>query len=325
VSIEILADLDEIQPSSPEWLKLRKLGIGGSDAGAICGLNPRRTPYQVWAEKVQPVMIEDLERPESEAMRWGKLLEEPVRNEFATRTNIEVHRFPKMVRNSDFPWMLANVDGLTGPSNKLTGVYEGKTTRFADQWLVNDDGSVNVPFPALIQGMHYLAVFGLERVHFACLIGGQQLRIAEVERNEALIEDLAEIESVFWRNVLARQPPEVGAADVGVLKSRWQPKAGKTIEVPATFIPALKVRSQRKRQILKLTEDIDQIDAELMAFMGDAEEATVANRGVIATWKASTLHRIDTKALKAEEPEIAAKFSKTTASRRFLPKEITTE
>lgn len=26
--------------SREEWLRLRKTGIGGSDAGAICGLNP---------------------------------------------------------------------------------------------------------------------------------------------------------------------------------------------------------------------------------------------------------------------------------------------
>ena len=26
--------------SYEEWLRYRKLGIGGSDAGAICGLNP---------------------------------------------------------------------------------------------------------------------------------------------------------------------------------------------------------------------------------------------------------------------------------------------
>src|SRR5580692_9035999 len=131
MSIEILADLDEIAPSSPEWLKLRKLGIGGSDAGAICGLNPRRTPYQVWADKVNPSEPEDFE---TEPQRWGKLLEAPVRDEFATRTGIEVHRFPRMVRNTERPFMLANVDGLTGPSTKLTGIYEGKTTRFADQW-----------------------------------------------------------------------------------------------------------------------------------------------------------------------------------------------
>ena len=33
--------------SREEWLKLRKTGIGGSDAGAICGLNPYSSPMKV--------------------------------------------------------------------------------------------------------------------------------------------------------------------------------------------------------------------------------------------------------------------------------------
>ena len=31
-----------------EWLRLRKGGIGGSDAGAMCGLNPYRSPMAVY-------------------------------------------------------------------------------------------------------------------------------------------------------------------------------------------------------------------------------------------------------------------------------------
>jgi putative phage-type endonuclease len=287
MAIEIVADLNEIQPSSPEWLALRKQGIGGSDAGAVCGLNPHRTPYQVWADKVNPTVPED--RDETESQLWGKLLEAPVREEFSRRTGIEVHAFPRMVRNTDRPFMLANIDGLVGnPTIKLTGVYEGKTTRFGDQWAENEDGSVNVPLYYIIQGMHYLAVLELERVYYACLVGGQQLRIAEVEVNANLVADLIEIEEAFWAKVINREPPEVSAGDVSTLKKRWQPEAGKSIELPASFIPALKVRAQRKRQIDTLKKDMDDIDAEIMALMGDAEIATVANKGVVATWKASS-------------------------------------
>ena len=324
MAFEILADLNEVKPSSPEWLGLRKLGIGGSDAAAVCGLNKYRTPYQVWAEKVNP--SEPDERDESQAIRWGKLLEPIVRDQFSAETGIEVHPFPRMVRDTEIPFMLGNVDGVTGPASKLEGIYEGKTTRFAEEWKINDDGSVNVPFPALIQGMHYLAVFGLERVHFACLIGGQELRIAEVERNDDLIADLIDIEEAFWKRVIDREPPEVSADDVGTLKARWAPEPGKSVELPATMIPTLKARSQKKNQIKQLERAVDLIDAEIMALMGEAEEGTVANKGVVVTWKSSTRTTIDTTALKAaQDPTIAElirTFSKTTTSRRFLPKEI---
>ena len=34
-----------------EWLAIRKNYIGGSDAGAVIGLNPYRSAYKLWAEK----------------------------------------------------------------------------------------------------------------------------------------------------------------------------------------------------------------------------------------------------------------------------------
>jgi putative phage-type endonuclease len=323
VAIEILADLTDLKSEDEEYQRLRKLGIGGSDAGAVVGVSKWRTPYQVWAEKVNP---SETAHRESEAMTWGKLLEAPIRNEFSERTGIEVHPLPKMIRNTDYPWMLASVDGVTGPSNKLTGVYEGKTTRFADNWPKDDDGTVQVPLEYVVQGMHYLAVLELERVHYACLIGGQELRIAEVEVNPTLIADLIEIEEAFWRKVIEREPPPVNAGDVPLLKKRWQPEAGKSIELPATSIPALKVRAQRKVQIKALEADVDQIDAEIMALMGDAEEATVANKGVVATWKPSTRSTPDWDEIGRMTHRTAeaakAEFSTITTGRRFLPKEI---
>lgn len=34
-----------------KWLKTRDKGIGGSDAAVIMGLNPYKSPYQLWLER----------------------------------------------------------------------------------------------------------------------------------------------------------------------------------------------------------------------------------------------------------------------------------
>ena len=39
--------------SHEEWLEFRRKGIGGSDAGAICGLNPYRTAINVFLDKTR--------------------------------------------------------------------------------------------------------------------------------------------------------------------------------------------------------------------------------------------------------------------------------
>ena len=45
--------------SKEEWTKLRSSTIGGSDAAAILGLNPHKSPYALWAEKTGKVRREN--------------------------------------------------------------------------------------------------------------------------------------------------------------------------------------------------------------------------------------------------------------------------
>ena len=58
--------------SNEEWLRLRKQGIGGSDAGAICGVNPYSSQMKVFWDKT----TEEVEEQDNEAIRIGHDLEE---------------------------------------------------------------------------------------------------------------------------------------------------------------------------------------------------------------------------------------------------------
>ena len=51
-----------------EWLKIRKTGLGGSDAGAVCGLNPHVSPMAVYRDKVS----DETDMGDNEAMRQGR-------------------------------------------------------------------------------------------------------------------------------------------------------------------------------------------------------------------------------------------------------------
>ena len=71
-----------------EWLRLRKTGIGGSDAGAICGLNSYSSAIHVYNEKTDKE-IHDLD---NESMRQGRDLEEYVAKRFMEETGLKVRR-----------------------------------------------------------------------------------------------------------------------------------------------------------------------------------------------------------------------------------------
>ncbi|CDF42379.1 putative uncharacterized protein [Roseburia sp. CAG:182] len=89
-----------------EWLRQRKNGIGGSDAGAVCGLNPYVSPVQVYLDKISD-KISDYD---NEAMRQGRDLEEYVARRFTEATGKKVRRANMIYGNSKYPFMFANVD-----------------------------------------------------------------------------------------------------------------------------------------------------------------------------------------------------------------------
>ena len=61
-----------------QWLEERRKGIGGSDAAAIAGLSPWKSPVAVWLEKTGQVEPEE----PGEAAYWGTVLEDVVARNF---------------------------------------------------------------------------------------------------------------------------------------------------------------------------------------------------------------------------------------------------
>lgn len=303
-TIEVVADLSdpEYQSGMPKYDAVRKIGFGGSDAPTACGLTNRfgRTPYTLWAQKISESSSSHFE---SEAMSWGKLLEDPIRQEFSRRTGVDVLTFPRMVRNTARPFMLASVDGVTVAGDELTGVYEGKTSRH--DWLEGEE--VEIPLDYQIQGQHYLAVLELEVVHFACLVGGNTLRITELPRNDALIEDLVAIEADLWQHVLDGVPPRVEAGDKPMLGRRWTGDVALEVEISEAVAEQLRIGNALREQISTLEDARDAADALVMSALGEA--AVGRYRGDIAvTWK--------------PQPAVEVKAFTRKAGRRFLPKPI---
>ena len=65
-----------------EWLRERKNYLGGSDLGAIAGLNPYRTALDVYLDKTS----DDIREETNAAMRWGNLLEDVVAKAYSEDT-----------------------------------------------------------------------------------------------------------------------------------------------------------------------------------------------------------------------------------------------
>lgn len=199
-----------------DWLEHRNKGIGGSDIGAICGLNPYKSALGVYLDKVGAIET----FTGNIATEVGTELEPYLRRKFVEwmkenkMMDIEVVRETHLLRHSEHPWMLANLDGIFFHPQYGYCVLELKTAGEFSKEKFEDD---EIPDSYYLQIQHYLAVTGLEMAFIAYLIGNRLFNVKEVPRNEAVIESIIKTGESFWQdNVLANVAPAPdGSADAG--------------------------------------------------------------------------------------------------------------
>ncbi len=299
---------------STEWHEKRSKGIGGSDAGVLAG-SPYKTPYALWLEKTGRLTDDR----DSEAMYWGRVLEEPVARRYTEVTGRKVRRMPFLVCK-ERPWMLANVDRQIVGETRGPGILEVKTSS-AFGTTVGDTEDLPDHYYAQLQ--HYLMVTGYEWGSFAWLVGGNTFRWFDVEADREYQAALLEIEERFWQRVLDDDPPPVQAGDVDTLKRLYNADAGHTIELDGVYGDDAAELVELKAGIKRLETQAAAIEARLKLEMGEAAVGIIPGWGEI-TWKSarpSVRTKLDEDALRADG--LYEKYARTVevpGSRRFLLK-----
>ena len=294
-----------------EWLKIRKTGLGGSDAGAVCGLNPYVSPMAVYRDKVS----DETDMGDNEAMRQGRDLEEYVAQRFTEETGLKVRRSNKMYRSTEYPWMIADVDrmvagGGAGLECKTVSVYK------KDQWA---DGGIPVYY--LLQCYHYMIVTGCRTWYLAAVILGQDFQYRRIEYEEETAQNLIALEAEFWNNhVLPRHMPDPdGSKSCDAVLEEYFCQRGKAETIELVGFDQKLERRQEIEETMKLLEtEKRQIDQEIKVIMDGHEMANSCRYRV--TWREVISSRLDTKRLKEEKPDIYREFLQESKSSRFTVK-----
>lgn len=306
-----LVDVNKI--SHEEWLKYRKMGVTGTDASSICGLNPFKSAIQVFLDKTTDV-IEDFD---NEAMRQGRELEEYVAMRFCEATGKKVRRANAIFMNDKHSWMLADFDRLVvgeraGLECKTVSAYS------ADKWA---NGAI--PLHYQLQCQHYLAVSGYDCWYIAALILGKEFIVRKIERDEELIQNLITIEKRFWeQNVLAGIMPDPdGSKQAGELLAKYYPREkGKKVILSEQFSLQLKRREELAELIKKMETEKKTIEQSLVKYLGENESTEAENSKFYVKWISYDTPRIDTDLLKSEAPEIYERYKKTSTVSRLTIK-----
>ena len=296
-----------------EWLEYRRLGIGGSDASVVCGINRYKSPVELWMDKTGQLPAQEAGEP----AYWGTQLEPIVRAEFSKRTGIFVAEVHELLQSEEHPFMLANLDGVCEVPDIGTCVFEAKTASAykAGEW---ED---TIPDEYQLQIQHYLAVTGYTGAYIAVLIGGNTFKWKFVERDEELISMLIELETDFWNHVQNNTPPPLDGSEASAkfLSQRFpSSKPLSHIALPDTAAELLAQYDEACEELEAVTERKQQAENFLKEMMGENEIGTAGDR--VITWKSVFQERLDGKTLKAEHPRLYQKYTNQTSYRRFTIK-----
>lgn len=313
-SCELIMTAEVMQKNPSMWLQVRQNSIGGSEAAAILGMNPWKSPYQLWLEKTGSAEPEDIS--DKDVVHFGTILEPIVAQEFCLREGKKVKKCG-LYRSKQHPFMTASFDRLivgepAGLECKTTSAYKGK------DW---EEGKI--PPSYYVQCQHYMMVSGLPKWYIACLIGGNKFVTWEIDRDEGDIAALMEAETKFWERVQDRVPPDVDGSE-SCTKALQQKFTGGQVEpviLPAETMELLARLDELKELEADVKTQKQDIQNRICAMLGDNEVgiARDADGERKVTWKTVAGRvTIDSKRLKAEMPEVYKAYSKQgAATRRF--------
>lgn len=192
------------------WLKIRRGGIGGSDASTIVGTSPWRTRQQLMDDKrdISPMKAE---KKNQMPLTIGHMFEGVIRyktvpyllNQIGI-TNFRIEEDTHMYQhgNPDYSFARADIDGLI-LINGVLGGLEIKTTNWRNVATIEEWKSGVVPPYYEAQVRHYMAVMNLPFFYICCAWGfnsEDEAVLIKIDRDMNLEAQLMNEEREFWEN-----------------------------------------------------------------------------------------------------------------------------
>lgn len=197
----------DLAQGSADWLRWRHDGIGASDAAALMGENPWRSPAALMAEKVAPPrygFARPKRPPPAVADLFGAAparedngLEAQARKLYRDHHGSNVA--PACLASTARPWQRASLDGIDLAAGRAIEIKCGAAT-YAD---VARTG--RVPGHYIGQLQQTLAVTGYPSIDFWVWLPGRAPLLVPEHRDEVYIARLNAAGAAFWDTVLTKR------------------------------------------------------------------------------------------------------------------------
>lgn len=294
---KLILSVHDAEKDHDKWLRTRDMGIGGSDAAVIMGLNPYKSPYQLWMEKTGQAAPPDLSG--NRFVYWGTKNEPNVAEWFQEETGKKVRKLGTL-QNRTYPFMLANVD------RQICGENAGLEIKTADVRHYKEWKDDEIPDAYYCQCLHYMAVTGSDYWYIAVLIGGNDPMWKRIDRNEDDVQTLISHEREFWSLVQTHTAPPVDGTEscAKALNARY-PGDGEDgmITLPDEALELIDGIQSDKGIMDQLKTQITQRENALKEMLGDNVMGLCGDHKV--TWKPSSAREsISLSKIKKSAPDV---------------------
>ena len=266
-------------PLTEQQHKARLQGLGGSDMAPVIAwyadlpeLSPWKQAQELWLEKTGQLDIEgEMNDEEINQLYFGHVLEDPIAQAYSTRTGQKVRRVNRTIKDSQFDFMIANIDrAIEGEPNG--GVEIKNVGSFAARpW--GKDGTDEVAPYYLPQVHHYITVRDAQWWDVAAYFGGGDFRIYRVERSEQWCTLVQEAATAFWSLVQAREAPGWNwehPTTAELLKTIYGVESGKEIELDTQAFHWHKVMQEANQKVKEYEAVAAGARNHLLELIGDA-------------------------------------------------------
>jgi putative phage-type endonuclease len=199
-----------------EWLAERRKGIGASEAAAALGLDPYRSPIELWAIKTGKVEPSE----PGEAAYWGNEHEPAILRRYESESGNKIAGRQVFVRHPSLP-IFATLDAVDDTDTPVECKTIDRRARAFAQLGPADTQDIPETWYVQVQIQMYLAFS--PACHVAVLISGNEFRLYTIDRNQAVIDAALPRLKEFWALVESVTPPPFLHADPRVLQAIYDP------------------------------------------------------------------------------------------------------
>jgi len=308
------------------WLAARREGIGGSEVGALIGVNEHETAMSIWSKKTRTEPDVELT---GAPIEWGHRLENVVAEKTAEEIGM-VSRFGGgLWAMHDRPFIRVTPDRFACKprSWKAEAVIECKTAGSDEHWesgtiRPSGHGTGSAPLSYQAQLQWQLGILGLPVGYLGCFVLGseRQFFTVEVHFDAEWFREMCDAAERFWvQNILGDDIPlhdHRHPITEDLLKAQNPNVVTQSTDLPDLAEEWIKDYQLAKKAAEEAETNFTAVKNLFREWTGDAGAGYLGDDKLVSYPEVRS-SRIDVEALKRDYPEVAEAVTVTSHYRRM--------